>query len=624
MKSRKEMKKQARLSLKKHYFMFVAVCLLAAFLGSEFSLSINVTSSNQVESAPEGGSGGILERNFGLSDVWEDILSGRVEEGKAVSREFVDQAVGQSQEDHPVLGRSRGVLAQAVNAVTSGSILVTILSAVNSIVGSTEIAIGVMVALSAIFAFSMWFFLKNMFTVVSRRIFLEGRCYDRLSIQRFLFLFRVKKWVRVSWVMFVTSVYQALWSMTIAGGVIKRYSYYLVPYITAENPAVSARQAITLSRRMMKGHKWQCFVFELSFLGWYILEILTLGLSGILFSNPYMISAFSEYYAQLRSMAKNAHIEGGELLNDHCLFEKPDVEQLQQAYADVIELLERHVDDMQELKGLRRFLAEWFGVLLSNTKEEKAYEESQAEQVRIYVLRDAFEGRSYPDRLFPIPEVQKRKKVETLHYLRNYSIWSLVMLFFVFSAIGWLWEVSLHLITDGVFVNRGVMHGPWLPIYGSGGVLILVVLKKLRKYPVREFLGIIILCGIVEYFTSYYLEVTHDGKKWWDYTGYFLNLHGRICAEGLLVFGLGGMAITYVLAPVLDNYIKRVQFKILVPVCILLLGTFIADQLYSSKHPNTGKGITDYTEASAKNQGQMLCQVQEGIDRQWEVVNYRA
>ena len=182
--------------------------------------------------------------------------------------------------------------------------------------------------------------------------------------------------------------------------------------------------------------------------------------------------------------------------------------------------------------------------------------------------------------------------------MRHYSVWSLVMLFFIFSFTGWVWEVSLHLVNDGAFVNRGVLHGPWLPIYGSGGVLILVVLNRLRINPAAEFAGIVVLCGCVEYFTSYYLELTHNGQKWWDYTGYFLNLHGRICAEGLLVFG-GGMAIVYVAAPLLDNIIRKVQTRKLIPVCLLLLCVYAADTLYSSKHPNTGEGITDYQSGAA-------------------------
>ena len=60
---------------------------------------------------------------------------------------------------------------------------------------------------------------------------------------------------------------------------------------------------------------------------------------------------------------------------------------------------------------------------------------------------------------------------------QDYSVSSLVLMFFTFSGIGWLWEVGLHLVVDGMFFNRGFMAGPWLPIYGTGGVLILVLLN---------------------------------------------------------------------------------------------------------------------------------------------------
>ena len=154
--------------------------------------------------------------------------------------------------------------------------------------------------------------------------------------------------------------------------------------------------------------------------------------------------------------------------------------------------------------------------------------------------------------------------------------------------------ISLHLISDGVFVNRGALHGPWLPIYGSGGILILIILKKFRKTPLKEFIATICLCGCVEYFTALYLELTHNGEKWWDYSGYFLNLHGRICAEGLLIFGLGGLAIVYVLAPLLDNILRKMNKKLAVCLCTILLTIFIIDQCYSHNNPNEGKGITDY------------------------------
>lgn len=200
----------------------------------------------------------------------------------------------------------------------------------------------------------------------------------------------------------------------------------------------------------------------------------------------------------------------------------------------------------------------------------------------------------YPGRLSRFPEAAKQKRVETFHYMRRYSVWSLVLLFFIFSFIGWCWEVSLHLVLDGVFVNRGALHGPWLPIYGSGGVLLLTLLNRVRSSPVKEFFCIIFVCGMVEYWTSYYLEMVYDGMKWWDYSGYFLNLNGRICAEGLLVFGIGGMVFVYIAAPLLDNRIRVIRKQVLVWSCLILLGMYAADTVYSAGHPNEGEGITDY------------------------------
>lgn len=107
------------------------------------------------------------------------------------------------------------------------------------------------------------------------------------------------------------------------GGIVKTYSYFLVPYIVAENPNISANEAISLSRRMMKGHKWECFVAQLSFLGWYLLSIATFGLSAIFYSNGYNAAFFAEYYVKLRATAKSAGIKGSEWLCDEYLYAKP-------------------------------------------------------------------------------------------------------------------------------------------------------------------------------------------------------------------------------------------------------------------------------------------------------------
>lgn len=599
MQSRKEMKRSAKHSLKKHYWIFVIICLIAAFIGSEFTNSLSVERVNSYE---EEAQKNVVETGSTTaahsSDVYgviTDLITGNTEGGKELSQELINEEVEKSKKQSKILGRSRGVLSSLINSVTSGSILVTITLALNSVIGSNSITVMILIILSLLLSFAAWLFVKNVYIVISRRMFLEARCYEKLPIQRSLFLLKVKKWFQASMTMFVKSIYLFLWSLTIIGGIIKMYSYFLVPYIVAENPGISPRKAITLSRKMMYGHKWECFVFELSFIGWTLLSLVTLGLSDIFFTNPYMAASFTEYYAQLRKLAKEQQIDGMELLCDDYLYEHPSQEVLLNIYGDIAsEASELNSEMPPSLTGIRGFIADIFGISLWGNAQEKAYETRQAKALLIKNGKAALDGLIYPTRLYPIPEINKRRWVENMNYMRRYSIWSIVMMFFIISFIGWVWEVSLHLISGDGFVNRGVLHGPWLPIYGSGGVMIILLLNKFRGNPIIEFITATVLCGIVEYFTSYYLEIAHNGKKWWDYSGYFLNLNGRICAEGLLTFGLGGMLIVYVLAPLLDNMIRRIPVRIVIPLCIVLTCTFTADQIYSHGHPNVGRGITDY------------------------------
>ena len=96
-------------------------------------------------------------------------------------------------------------------------------------------------------------------------------------------------------------VFIALWSLLfVIPGCIKHYSYRMVPYILAENPEISGKEAITLSRQMMDGHKWNAFVLDLSFIGWAILSSVTLGLAGIFYVNPYKYCTDAELYQALK------------------------------------------------------------------------------------------------------------------------------------------------------------------------------------------------------------------------------------------------------------------------------------------------------------------------------------
>lgn len=594
METRKQMKKNARGAIKRHHLIYIIACFFAAIIGTEFAGSLQLfrQSSEDISIIQISYNGAIIN-NQNFYDIMIDDYQERAQN--------YDESIANRDPDSPVnkiLDRRNGVLATMVNGVSSGSFFATILVAIRNVTGSKSIAAGIFICGVAILLFFFWAFIKNVYRVAMRRIFLEGVSYDKVPHQRFLYVFRIKCVLDIAITMFVLAMYKFLWSITIIGVAIKHYSYLMVPYIVAENPKIPSKTAINLSRKMMNGHKLQYFWNDITFWGWYVLDVVTFGMSRIVFTNAYRIAYFAECYKNLRKYAKEREFEGSEYLNDKYLFEKAAVEELNREYA-AIGRLKECTGHMPEVftHGVKGFMAKWFGISLASQADNDAYADYRMKKVRVDRYRAEMEQMAYPTRLHPIPEKQKNFKVTQINYMKLYSVTSIILLFFSFCITGWVWEVLLHIYYDGQIINRGFTHGPWLPIYGVGGVIIITLLKRFRDRPVLEFLVAFVLCGFIEYFTAWLLE-TVNGEKWWDYSGYFLNLDGRICAEGLLVFAVGGCTVVYLIAPLLDAFFKRIDRRIATVICVVLLAAFFSDCCYSFKHPNTGKGITEYEEIS--------------------------
>lgn len=572
---RKGMKVAAKKAQRKHYWMIVAICLFASVFGVAYTSSTLSVSTNISISTPQTEDS---TQSNDMYDVLQDLAVGNENDAREKVKQNQEQIV--NNDTDATFGRRRGVIASLLNSFASGSMV---------------IAVPVILSL-AVYIF-VWLFIQETYRIVMARMLLEGRSYNKLPASRFFYPIHTRKWPRMAWTMFVENVFLFLWSLTIVGFFIKQYSYRMVPYIVAENPNIEALDAIRLSRRMMKGHKWECFVADCSFLGWYLLNLITFGLSGIFYSNGYNAAFFAEYYVYVRSMAKTTGIAGSEMLNDEYLYFKADPQTLHTTYADVaqsVAQLEQNLVPAPKPHGFTGFLSEWLGIRILHASAVNRYEEYREDLHQMQIGENILNGSIYPGRLAPAPMPFKFRESRTISADRSYSLVNLIMMFFIFCFVGWVWEVSLAFISEDMFVNRGTLHGPWLPIYGTGGVIILVLLKKLREKPALEFVAAMVLCGCLEYFSSWYLEMTHDGQRWWDYTGYFLNINGRICAEGLLTFGLGGLAIVYLLAPALDNLLSRIDARKLGIVAAVLLVLYCADQVYSAQHPNVGAGITDY------------------------------
>lgn len=106
---------------------------------------------------------------------------------------------------------------------------------------------------------------------------------------------------RVLVTMLLRDIFLALWfCLLVIPGIIKSYSYMMVPYIVMDNPELSAKEVITKSREMMNGNKWRTFLLDLSFIGWAILSVLTCGLVGLFYSEPYRRSTRAALYLELR------------------------------------------------------------------------------------------------------------------------------------------------------------------------------------------------------------------------------------------------------------------------------------------------------------------------------------
>ena len=583
----KAIKTKAKQSLKKHYLIFVLICLVAGILGIAHSSSLAILNDERQPAVEQNSE---VSNNQNFNDFINSTIDGIFKEANKQYQNSEDKKenIGFIQ-----LERKNGVLARLVNEFTTGKIYVTVYNIIRSVISSENIALALFVILVGIAYILIQILINSIYTITMKRVFMEGRIYDVIKTNRAAFLFKTKKTVKACITITLVKIYQYLWYFTIIGGIIKSFSYALVPYIVTENPDIDANKAITLSRKMMKGYKWKLFTLYLTFIGWDILDIITLGLSGIFFSNPYKEAALAEFYALVRTVAKENEVENVQLLNDTYLYEKADIELIKNEYANEIPEDIKDINMAQfKRKGIRGFLERNLGITLTYDEKEDLYNKTLEAKERYKSVKNILELKQYPDRLFSIKMVYTNEKLENTHYLRHYSLLSLIAIFFIICFGGWIWEVALNLVTNGTLVNRGVLHGPWLPIYGTGGVMILILLYRFRRNPALFIILTIILCGFIEYGTGTYLELT-KGIKWWDYTGYFINISGRICAEGLLVFALGGVAITYVIAPRIDNLIRKADKKILKIICIILLIIFAFDLVYSGKHPNTGEGVTN-------------------------------
>ncbi len=160
------------------------------------------------------------------------------------------------------------------------------------------------------------------------------------------------------------------------------------------------------------------------------------------------------------------------------------------------------------------------------------------------------------------------------------SIYAYFLLFIMYSILGWIVETLYIFVRTKKLVNRGFLIGPYCPIYGWGCMAITLLLKNLMPKPILLFLMAIVICSLLEYFTSYFMEKMFK-TRWWDYSYTKFNINGRICLNTMLPFGILGTVIMYLVNPGLTKIVTSIPANYLKIISITLFIIYLIDNIVS-------------------------------------------
>lgn len=170
-------------------------------------------------------------------------------------------------------------------------------------------------------------------------------------------------------------------------------------------------------------------------------------------------------------------------------------------------------------------------------------------------------------------------------------LYKLIILFFIYSFLGWVMEIILTLIVEKKLINRGFLIGPYCPIYGVGSLLLVFFLREYQDNLLVLFVLTMFICSILEYVTSYLLEKIFK-LRWWDYTNMKFNINGRICLETMVPFGIFGVLAIRYITPFLLMYLNSVNKDLVMVSAICLTSIFIVDVIISSNVVFNLKNVT--------------------------------
>ncbi len=125
-----------------------------------------------------------------------------------------------------------------------------------------------------------------------------------------------------------------------------------------------------------------------------------------------------------------------------------------------------------------------------------------------------------------------------------------VFFFMAYAFLGWIIECCYVRVLDGKWINRGFLHGPFLPVYGFGGLIVVYILQRVSGNPGLLFIASFFLLSLLEYGAGWMLERAFQ-IKWWDYSRHKFNLSGRVCLLNSFYWGILGLVVMKLVHPAL-------------------------------------------------------------------------
>lgn len=157
--------------------------------------------------------------------------------------------------------------------------------------------------------------------------------------------------------------------------------------------------------------------------------------------------------------------------------------------------------------------------------------------------------------------------------------------FITYAFGGWIAQGFYVGAKDRKFVNTGFFHGPIVPIYGFGALLVIYVVDRMSMNPILIFINSFWITSVLEYVTSWYMQKRYH-RLWWDYSKRFMNINGRVCLLNSTLYGIGGLFITFCSQPIVKDVADALPYWGLIAFDGITLGAFLYDFITTTMEMN--------------------------------------